>query len=501
VGQDVGRTGFRRSDRQRYRVKVRRCLEALAQLVRDCPFDAPARPMTGLELELNLVDGELLPALVNADVLDAVGGDEFTTELGRWNLEINVPPRALPGEAALELERHLLDTVSVADAKAQTLGARVVQIGILPTLRAEDLVSERMSPRPRYELLNEQMLEARGEPFRLDIEGSGLGGREAEHLIADFETIAPEAACTAAQLHLQVPPHAYGAYWNAAQCLASVQLAVGANSPFFLDKLLWAETRIPLFKQACDVRSVELRNQGVRPRVWFGEKWINSIQEQFEENSRYFPALLPICEPEDPIAEIAAGRAPQLTELRLLNGTIWRWNRPVYDTVDGVAHFRLENRVLPAGPTIVDTIANAVFFYGLLRALAEQEQPLWSRLPFEAAEENFNIAARFGMNAALYWPHRGWVRPDQLMLRTLLPLAAEGLTGWGMSTEVADRYLSVIEQRCANRQTGAAWQVGAVEALEGRGLDRPAAICGMLDRYIECMAANEPVHAWKLPRG
>jgi len=500
MGQDVGRTGFGRSDRQRYRVKVHTCLDALAQLIRDSQFDAPSRPMTGLELELNLVDRDLQPAMVNAAVVEAVGTEEFTTELGRWNLEINVPPRALPGEAALELERHLLDTVRVAEAKAQVLGARVALIGILPTLRAEDLVSDRMSPRPRYEQLNEQMLEARGEPFRLDIEGSGLGGREPERLIADFDTIAPEAACTATQLHLQVPPHAYGAYWNASQCLAGVQLAVGANSPFFLDKLLWAETRIPLFKQACDVRSVELRNQGVRPRVWFGEKWINSIQEQFEENSRYFPALLPICEPEDPLAELAAGRAPELTEMRLLNGTIWRWNRPVYDTVDGMAHFRVENRVLPAGPTIVDTMANAIFFYGLLRVLAEQERPLWTRLPFEAAGENFKIAARYGMNASLYWPELGWVRPDELMLRTLLPMAADGLAGWGVSTSVADRYLDVIEQRCANRQTGAAWQVGTVETLESRGRDRPAAIRGMLDRYLDGMAANEPVHAWELPR-
>ncbi len=502
MGQDVGRTGLPAPDRQFYRDKVQRCLSALAQLVRDSAFEAPSRPMTGLELELNLVDKHLRPAMANSAVLDAVGArEELQTELGRWNLEINVPPRTLAGEEALDLERHLLDVVSLADAKAQALGARVLLIGILPTLRAEDLVPDRMSPRPRYELLNEQMRQARGEPFELDISGSGLGGREPERLAAEFDSIAPEAACTAAQLHLQVPPHAYPAYWNAAQCVAAVQLAVGANSPFLLGRLLWSETRIPLFKQACDVRPVELRNQGVRPRVWFGEKWITSIIELFEENSRYFPALLPITEPDDPIAELRAGRVPQLNELRLLNGTIWRWNRPVYDVVDGVAHFRVENRVLPSGPTVLDTIANAVFFYGLLRALAEQDQPVWRHLPFGAAVENFHLAARHGMQAALYWPELGWVRPNELVLHTLLPMAAAGLGAWGMAAEATDRYLSVIEQRCIRRQTGACWQVAAVEALERRGRDRPAAIRGMLAGYLDGMAANEPVHAWELPRG
>ena len=215
-----------------------------------------------------------------------------------------------------------------------------------------------------------------------------------EHLQADFDSIAPEAACTSMQLHLQVHPDSFAGYWNAAQCLAGVQLAVGANSPFLLGSRLWAETRIPLFEQSCDVRTPELRNQGVRPRVWFGERWITSILDLFTENARYFPALLPVTEETDPEAELAAGRVPELTELRLHNGTIWRWNRPVYDIADGVPHVRVENRVLPAGPTPVDMVANALFFYGLLRVLVEADRPLWSLMSFEAAEENFTTAAR-----------------------------------------------------------------------------------------------------------
>ena len=204
-------------------------------------------------------------------------------------------------------------------------------------------------------------------------------------------------------------------------------MALAANSPFLLGKALWQETRIPLFQQATDTRAPELRNQGVRPRVWFGERWITSIFDLFEENVRYFSPLLPETEDEDPLAVLAAGGAPSLAELRLHNGTVWRWNRPVYDVVDAVPHLRIENRVLPAGPTVLDMMANAAFFYGAMRALTEHERPVWTQMSFRAAEENLYAGARHGMDAELYWPGVGWVPPDELVLRTLLPLAHDGL--------------------------------------------------------------------------
>jgi hypothetical protein len=278
-----------------------------------------------------------------------------------------------------------------------------------------------------------------------------------------------------------------------------VRLAIGANSPFLLGARLWAETRIPLFEQSCDVRPPELRNQGVRPRVWFGERWIGSVLDLFEENSRYFPGLIPQTDDVDPLAELDAGRVPHLDELKLHNGTVWRWNRPVYDVAGGLPHVRVENRVLPAGPTAIDMVANAMFFYGLLRVLVEAERPLWSYMSFDAAHENFTSAARNGLDATLYWPGTGWIHPDELVLRKLLPMAAEGLERWGVSTEVRERYLPVIERRCVRRRTGAAWQLDAVCALEARGADRREALHGMLARYLEHSAANEPVHAWPLP--
>ena len=498
MGQDVDRTVFDRHARQRYRASVRRCLDALAAMLREHPFAAD-EPMTGMEVELNLVGPDLEPAPRGVAVLESLGAAEFTTELGRWNLELNLPPRLLPGDEWRHFEHQLLDELAVVREKAQDQDAQLAVIGILPTLRDHHLVEDAISPQERYRVLNEQVLTSRGEPIRLDITGGELLGAAPEHLVADFDSIAPEAACTSMQLHLQVPPDDFPAYWNAAQCLAGVQLAVGANSPFLLGARLWAETRIPLFEQSCDVRPPELRNQGVRPRVWFGERWIGSVLDLFEENSRYFPGLIPQTEDVDPLAELRAGRVPTLDELKLHNGTIWRWNRPVYDVVRGRPHVRVENRVLPAGPTAIDMVANALFFYGLLRVLVEAERPLWSYMSFDAAQENFVSSARSGLDATLYWPGTGWIHPDELVLRKLLPMAAEGLSRWGVAAEVCERYLPVIERRCVLRRTGASWQRDAVLALEAGGSDRASALHGMLDRYLEHSAGNEPVHSWPVP--
>ena len=495
MGKDVSDRTFSREDRQRYREKVQRCLDALARMLTDDVFSFPQQQM-GLEIELNLVDEKLRPAMANSEVLEKIDDPSFTTELSQHNLEINVPPRPLAGNEAVDLEQELRRTFENADTKAKDAGAAIVLIGVLPTLRREHFDPRWLTSNRRYTVLNDEIFAARGEEMVLHMEGSPMPGGEPERLRSYAESILPEAACTSVQLHLQVQPDHFAAHWNAAQCLAGVQVALAANSPFLLGKALWHETRIPLFQQATDTRPQELQNQGVRPRVWFGERWITSIFDLFEENVRYFQGLLPVIDDEDPIAELAAGRAPQLSELRLHNGTVWRWNRPVYDLVDGVPHLRVENRVLPAGPTIVDILANAAFFYGAQRALATQERPLWTQMSFQAAEENLYSGARHGMGAQLYWPGIGWVPPDELVLRRLLPMAHDGLRELGVADAARERYLGIIEQRCVARRTGSSWQRETVAQLEQRGADREAALVGMLRRYIDLMHAGNPVHTW-----
>jgi len=487
MGEEVAAQEFSRADRTRHREKVRRCLDVFARMLREEAFETDD-PMTGLEIELNLVDEVGDPSLKNADVLAEIADPDFQTELGQFNVEINVPPRVLRDGGLTAYEENLRVSLNDAESKAAKVGAHMVMIGILPTLAEGHMGPSSLSSNPRYQLLSDQILAARGEDITIDIRG-------VERLETTADSIVPEAACTSTQLHVQTSPDDFPAYWNASQAIAAIQLAVGANSPYLLGKELWRETRIPLFEQATDTRSEELKAQGVRPRVWFGERWITSIFDLFEENVRYFPALLPVTEDEDPLEVLEGGGVPGLHELRLHNGTIYRWNRPIYDIANGVPHLRVENRLLAAGPTVIDTMANAAFYFGLVRALAEAERPLWSQMSFSAAEENFQTAARQGIEAQVYWPGVGQVRATELVLRRLLPLAYQGLAAWGVPDDEAKRFLGIIEQRCLLGTNGAEWFVNRLHT-EGASLERPEALRRTLVAYREAMHTNEPVHTW-----
>ncbi len=489
MGRDIQAIEISREDRRKYRDKVQRSLDVFARMLRERLFESdPSR--VGVEIELNLADSRGAPSMRNAEVLDAIADPAWATELGQFNLEINVPPRQLYGDALGDLEQEIRASLNAADAKARGTGSRLVMIGILPTLQEHHMHEGTLSANARYRVLNEQIFAARGEDMRIAIDG-------AEQLLTYADSITPEAACTSVQLHVQVSPDAFASYWNAAQAIAGVQVALAANSPFLFGRQLWHETRITLFEQATDTRPDELKQQGVRPRVWFGERWITSVFDLFEENIRYFPALLPICDDEDPLAVLERGGCPQLAEMSLHNGTIYRWNRPVYAVVDGQPHLRVENRVLPAGPTVADVMANAAFYYGLVRALAEAQRPVWTQMSFATAAENLHEAARYGLDAQLYWPGLGEAPAAELILRRLVPLAREGLGRWGVNPVHADRLLGIIEQRCLTGQTGAAWQIATIAGPDqGSATDRPEALRLMTRRYIEHMHTNEPVHTW-----
>ncbi|WP_372734732.1 glutamate--cysteine ligase [Nocardioides sp.] len=489
MGEEVDAQEFSRADRTRYREKVRRCLDVFARMLREARFDTDD-PMTGLEVELNLVDTNGDPALKNAEALAAIADPDFQTELGQFNIEINVPPAKLREGGLNTFETTLRNSLNDADAKSSEVDAHLVMIGILPTLAEGHMSLSSISANPRYKLLSEQILAARGEDMAISI--VGVGNHERLDEVSD--SIVPEAACTSTQLHVQTSPDDFANYWNASQAISAIQLAVGANSPYLLGRQLWRETRIPLFEQATDTRSEELKAQGVRPRVWFGERWVTSVFDLFEENVRYFSALLPITDAEDPLAVLEAGGTPKLSELRLHNGTIYRWNRPVYDIADGVPHLRVENRVLAAGPTVADTVANAALYYGLVRALADDERPLWSQMSFSAAEENFHVAAQHGIDAQVYWPAIGQVRATELVLRRLLPIARTGLESWGVDSATSDRLLGIIEGRCLTGINGAEWFVRRMSNYAD--LERFDALRRTLLDYRERMHTNEPVHTW-----
>ncbi|MFD7709148.1 glutamate--cysteine ligase [Streptomyces sp. NPDC059785] len=494
MGEKVVAGSFDLSDRQRYRDKLRQCLTVLERLLKEQRFERP-RDLMGLEIELNLAGPDGMPRMMNAQVLERIASRDFQTELAMFNLEVNIAPHRLGGRVFDQLAEELRTSLAYADRKAREVDAGIVMIGILPTLGRDDLVSSNLSDVDRYTLLNDQIVAARGEDFRLDIEG-------VERLVCTSGSIAPEAACTSVQLHLQVTPGRFADVWNAAQAIAAAQVAIGANSPFLFGHELWRESRVPLFLQSIDTRSPELQAQGVRPRTWFGERWISSAYDLFEENLRYFPALLPIFDDEDPQEVLDAGGAPKLAELVLHNGTVYRWNRPVYDIAGGVPHLRVENRVLPAGPTVTDVVANTAFYYGVVRALADEPRPVWTRLPFEKAAANFEAACRDGIEARLEWPRRGrhggttTMDAVHLVREELLPLAAAGLDAWGVEPVDRDFYLGVIEERCRRRVNGASWQAATFHRALEKGLSREAALAATTKRYSELMLTGEPVHTW-----
>ncbi len=492
MGQDVEQTEFSGKDRQRYRAKVRSCLDVFSRMLSESKFDVD-RPMTGLEIEFNLVDAEHDPAMRNADVLAAIADDAFQTELGQFNIEINVPPRPLGGSNTDELEHDLRASLNAAEEHAKSVGTHIVMIGMLPTLFPEHLTRESLSANPRYALINEQIFDARGEDISINIDG-------VERLATSADTIAPEAACTSVQFHLQVSPQEYAPTWNAAQCIAGVQVALGANSPFLFGKELWRETRIALFEQATDTRPEELKAQGVRPRVWFGERWITSIFDQFEENVRYFPSLLPICDDEDPVEVLERGDTPTLGELRMHNGTIYRWNRPIYDVYRGKPHLRVENRVLPAGPSVVDIA-------GQRRLLLRRPAQARARGPAGLVADV--VPCRRGQ---LQCRREGGHQRDALLARARrgprqrarpAPAAAAGQGGSGRARGRHRR------QRPAARRSSrraASCTPTAPSGRPGRStrstrprqhLDRRDALREMLRRYIDHMHTNEPVHTWE----
>ena len=489
MGDQVGRSALAVRRPADVRRRLESSVAALARMVEDGWF-GHHEDTVGMEIELDLVDPLGRPRLVNDAVLARLERPDLQHELGRFNIELNLPPQRMAPGALRGMESTLAATLAVGGLEA--FGVRLAAIGTLPTLGAEELTRERLSSPTRYALLDQRMRAEKHGPVLVRIDGP-------ESLSFASESIAPEAAATSLQLHLRVPPDRYTDFYNAAQLVAAAQLAVGANSPYLLGRELWQETRLGLCEQVLDTRPRRAIRAGTPPRAWLGDRWVQGPVELFGTIVRSQRPLLPTLTDEDPLAALAAGTAPTLQELRLHNGTVWRWNRPVYDVQGGRPQLRIENRVLPSGPTALDMVANAAFYFGLLRAVADAELPPWRTTPFAVAGRDLHTAARLGLAAELHWDGRDVPAP-RLIQDLLLPLAGAGLDAWGLGAAERDRYLSVVAGRVRSGQTGARWQTAAVRRLEERaGLDRPAALREMTRRYVEQARTGAPVHQWPLP--
>ncbi|MFS8065954.1 MAG: glutamate--cysteine ligase, partial [Byssovorax sp.] len=451
-------------------------------------------PSIGAELEVSLVNAALGPLPRNRAVLAGITDDRVQLELARFNLELNARPVPLAGRPFAALGAQLEDGLAVIGRAARLHGGRVAMIGILPTLAEAALESSLLTNTHRYCALSTALRRCRRGPFHVGIEGE-------DRLAIASDDVAMEGANTSFQVHLRVPPEEFADAYNAAQIATAPALAAAGNSPLFLGHRLWDETRIALFRQAVDDRFEAAADDWRPARVSFGHGWVREgAFELFAESVALHEPLLPVCGPEDPVACVRAGGVPALDELRLHHGTVWRWNRAVYDAALG-GHLRIELRALPSGPTVIDMMANAAFFLGLVLALRHEAKALVRSMTFGHARRNFYMAARSGLDAELLWPTGESPSPRPLpaaeLVRRLISTARGGLVEGGVSGAEADHLLAIIEAGVARRQTGASWQRRTLAALEQR-LPRAEAIPAMFERYLEATATGRPVHEWPI---
>lgn len=471
MGQEIRAHGFSEDDFCRFQKRLEIETQSLRQsfLAGHC---SNAGPLIGSELEVWLIDHNFFPAPHNQSFLERLCDPTVVAELSRFNIEINAPVERIEGSGLRRMHAHLSTTMRRCASNAHEDVDTVVAIGTLPTLRQQDLSPEAMTPSHRYAALNREAMRLRGGmPLTIDIDGASPG---APHFLACFKDVMLEAAATSFQLHLQVPPGILSRTYNASIVLSAPLIAIAANSPFLFGQALWKETRIAIFEQSLEQTSGP-------QRVTLGSAYAgDDITELFEENLRAYPVMLPV-EAGDPVRCYSS--------LRLQNGTIWRWVRPIvgFDR-DGTAHVRIEQRVLPAGPSVVDMMANAALYFGAVHMIARELDDAERALPFALARTNFYEAARRGLDAEIHWLGGSDKRPIREVLTELVPLAAAGLAAQGADEDLIDHYLDIISCRLGSGRNGAEWQL----AHFGHHGD----LHKLTAAYVENQRTGRPVHEW-----
>lgn len=445
----------------------------------------------GVEQEMFLVDEMFRPAPVAVEALSLISDPRVTTEIGRFNLECNVDPLLFGSDCLSRMEGELLALLDTVYEATSTLGAKPVITGILPTLRKSDLTLDNMVPAKRYYALNDALTRLRGGPYVLSIKGT-------DELRLTHDSVMLESCNASFQVHFQVGPEEFARMYNIALAVTAPVLAAAVNSPLMLGRRLWHETRIAVFQQSVDTRQTMPEVREVAPRVSFGRDWVrDSVLEIFQEDISRFKVILGRDIAEDPFTVLATGRAPGLKALQLFNSTVYRWNRACYGVgPDGAAHLRIENRVLPAGPTVLDEVSNAAFWFGLVSALVNEGSDIRESMSFDAVRTNFVAAARHGLDAQLEWMKGETFTAQDLICGQLLPLAEIGLEAGGIDRADIDRYLGTIRDRVRLRRTGARWLLGSLADMghEGTLDERMAAlVAATVDRQAE----GKPVHEWE----
>jgi len=457
-------------------------LRALAFMLEDGRVETGITRI-GAEQEMFLIDRHLRPAPVSLEVLQHANDARLTTEIARFNLEANLSPLVLENDCFSRMEQELAEVIDIARNSAATQNVDVLLSGILPTLQKSDLTLDNLTPVARYHELNRGVIRMRGGPLSIHIKGL-------DELQLTHDNIMMESCNTSFQVHFQSNAKEFANHYNVAQAITAPVLAVAVNSPLLFGQRLWQETRVALFQHSTDERSRPQLARNQPTRVSFGDCWLqHSVIELFHDQITRFRPIMITQPDENPFAVLARGEAPSLSALRLHNGTVWRWNRACYGVHNGVPHLRIENRALPSGPTIVDEVANAAFFTGLMVALPEVYGEIATQMAFDDAKLNFFRAARHGLDAQFQWLDGQSHNAAVLILDQLLPLARQGLINADVASGDVDKYLGIIEERARSGQTGARWMMKSLSAIKNSASRLTAEI-------LANQKQSQPVHRW-----
>ena len=482
MGQNFQQDSFSQHDHQCFRKKLQQQLVDLRDWI-DNDKLTDNSPSIGAELEMYLVDNKGEPCPKNQLLIDTLAQKQLVQELNQFNLEYNLSPVDAKGTPFSTMEAELRPLLDQLQTTASNHGIQVVPIGILPTLKDVHLERRFMTDLARYRALTNELSALKGEPFNVDINGKDC-------LKTSCDEVTLEGANTSFQVHLKVPVEQFAEMFNTAQLITPLVLALSGNSPTFLGKRLWQETRIALFKQSIDNRIRSLTKWRQPSRVSFGQGWLREDPwECFAESVALYPPILPyLFENNEPFAE-----------LNLHHGTVWSWNRAVLEPKHG-GHLRIEYRAFPAGPTVSDMMASAAMAIGLTVSLSDQIKDFMVKLPFQYAEYNFYRAAKHGLEARLLWPqenqHQPTEQPVSDIIKSLLPRAADGLSTLGVEQREIDRLMAINENRLATGQTGSIWQLNTLSRYQ-QTQSTTQALHSMLQDYINNMTAGDAVYTWR----
>ncbi|MEC9440696.1 MAG: CBS domain-containing protein [Myxococcota bacterium] len=480
-------------ERQAFMKRLLRDVRALEMMLGNGMIESGVRRI-GAEQELFLVNNAYRPACKATEVLAEINDPLYEHELGLYNLEFSVEPLMFGGKCLSQMEEQLVKSMAVVREAAARVGVRPVMTGILPTIEKSDLGLHNQTPNPRYRLLNDTLSELRGNAYEINIRG-------ADEIIVTHDDVMLESANTSFQVHFQVGPEEFSKLYNVAQAVCAPVLSAATNSPLLFGRRLWRETRIALFQQSVDTRASGHHMRDIQPRVSFGENWVQeSVLDIIREDIARFRVLFAAeLDDRDPLEAIADGEVPGLGAFRLHNSTIYRWNRPCYGINPGesMAHLRIENRVLPAGPTPRDEVANAAFWFGLMSGVLEEYGDITKHMDFDDARANFVAAARHGLSAPITWVEGSALPAHELIQKTLLPLAKEGLKRSKIADEDAEVYLEIIEERVRTRSTGSNWQLRSFNHLK-QTRTHAETLSALTSATLRLQETNEPVHTWPI---